>query len=146
MIRKILWPIYAGFVVYSLITLFSGTVGFSNMKALNYFKVNLVNHVEDLGMKNNKLNDEIERLTSDNDRLKVAVRPLGYIEQGEHVIKIINSNIQKDLYDFDLQYDVPTFKQKNKTILLVSTLFTVIIFVIFLFIGVIRDTFKRESF
>ena len=61
MIKKILWSIYIGFIVYSIITLFSGSTGYSNMKALNYFKINLINHVENLEMKSDKLDDEIAK-------------------------------------------------------------------------------------
>lgn len=144
MIKKILWPIYGGFVIYSLITLFSGTLGLSNMKALDYFKVNLINHVESLEMKSIKLEDEINRLISDYDRLKLAGRPLGYFGVGEKVIKILNSNLKKRLYELDYQYEIPKFKQNTNRILLVSGLFTVILLVMSLFIGVVRDTFKRK--
>lgn len=143
MISKFLWPIYIGFVAYSLFTFVTGSVGLSNMKALNYFKMNLENHVEDLEMKSAKLEDEIERLTSDVDRLKLAARPFGYIEHGQSVIKILNSNIKKRLYEIDHQYDAPVFKQNSGRILLISTLFSVILFVIFLFVGIIRETFKQ---
>lgn len=143
MIKKILYSTYIGFIIFSIITLFSGSVGLSNMKALNYFKATLMNHVDDLEMKSIKLDDEITRLSTDVDRLKLAARPLGYVEQGQSVIKIINSNIPKELYDIDYQYETPKFKKKNNTILLISGMFTVILFVLSLFIGVIHDTFKR---
>jgi len=144
MIKKFLWPLYAGFVIYSLITLFSGTVGMSNMKALNYFKINMINHVQNLEMKSTKLEDEIDRLISDTDRLKLAGRPLGYIEPGQNVIKILNSNLPKELYELDHQYELPKFKQNTNRILLVSCLFTVILVVMFILVGVVRDTFKRK--
>lgn len=142
MLKKILWPIYIGFIVYSLLTLVSGGGGLSNMKALNYFKLNLVNHIDSLNMKNIKLEDEIDRLASDVDRLKLAGRPLGYIEPGQSVIKILNSHLQKSLYEIDHQYEVPEFKENSSMILLLSSLFSVIFFVFFLFVGIIRDTFK----
>lgn len=143
MIKKLLCSIYIGFIIFSIITLFSGSVGLTNMKALNYFKVNLIRHVENLETKSIKLDDEIERLTSDVDRLKLAARPLGYIEQGQSVIKVVNSSVPKELYALDYQYETPTFKSKNNRILLVSGMFTVILFIMSLFLGVIRDTFKR---
>lgn len=143
MIKKLLFSLYWGFIAFSLITLFSGSLGLYNMRALDYFKVNVVNHVDDLKMKNSKLNDEINRLSSDVDRLKVAARPLGYVDKGEHMIKIVNSSLTKDLYSLDYQYEVPTFKQKNGTILLVSSMIAVVLFVISLFVEVLRSTFKR---
>lgn len=144
MIKKILWSLYLGFVLYSIIMLYSGAAGYSNMKALNYFELNLRNHVEDLQIKSDKLNDEINRLSNDQDRLKLALRPLGYIESGQKMIKILDNNSKNSLYDMDYQYNIPNFKQNSNTILFVSVLFAVILFVISLFIGVISDTIKRK--
>ncbi len=144
MINKILLSLYVGFVVYCSISLFSGSVGFSNMIALNYFKTNMKQHVESLEIKGKKLEDEINRLTNDPERLKIAARPIGYVEPGQKMIKILNSRVKKSLYEIDHQYITPIFKQNSNRILLVSSLFTVILFVMSLFIGVIRDTFKRR--
>ncbi|QEN04267.1 hypothetical protein EW093_05985 [Thiospirochaeta perfilievii] len=144
MIKKFLLALYFGFVVFCLFTLFNGTAGLSNMTSLNYFKTNLETHVESLEIKGQKLEDEIIRLTSDQERLTIAARPLGFVEPGQKMIKILNNKVEKSLYDIDQQYSLPIFKQNSNYILLVSTLFTVILFVISLFIGVLRDTFKRR--
>lgn len=144
MINKILWPLFAGFVLYSLIHLFTGPVGLSNMKRLDYFKVNLTEHVNDLNIKNVKLQDEIDRLNGDLDRLKQAARPLGYVEPGQKMIKILNNRVDNSLYNQDIQYQIPRFERNSNTILLVSALFTVILFVMSLLVGVISDTFKRK--
>ncbi|MBN2619109.1 MAG: septum formation initiator family protein [Spirochaetales bacterium] len=144
MLRKFIWSIYAGFILFALIQLFSGSVGFTNMKRINNFKANLENHVENLEIKSNKLEDEINRLTNNVDRLILAARPLGFIEHGQKMIKILNNEIDNSLYKQDVQFQIPTFERNSNTILLVSSLFTVILFVISLFIGVILDTFKRK--
>ncbi len=144
MIKKILWSIYIGFAIYCFITLFSGAVGIQNMKALDYFKVNINVHVDELEMKSLQLEDEIKRLTMDMDRLKVAVRPIGYIEKGQKVIKIINNEVKKSLYDIDNQYNSPVFKYNTNQTLLVSAFFAAIIFIMSLLIGVLGDTFKRK--
>ncbi len=144
MLKKIVTALYAGFVVFCIINLFSGSVGIVNLKSMKYFKGNLKQHVEELEIKNSKLEDEIVRLSSEHDRLVVASRPLGYIESGQKMIKILNNSIKKKLYDIDYQYIIPVFKQNTNVLLLVSALFTIVLFVILLLIGVLRDTFKRE--
>ncbi|MGL1894638.1 MAG: hypothetical protein OCD02_23660 [Spirochaetaceae bacterium] len=144
MFKKISWSIYVGFSVYCIISLFSGSVGFSNMRALDYFKANMITHVEVLQMKSAKLEDEIHRLSNDEDRLKLAVRPIGYIESGQSVVKILNNKVSKSLYEIDRQFDTPIFEQNTNRILLVSTMFSAILFIISLLVGVLRDTFKRK--
>ena len=74
--KKIVTALYAGFVVFCIINLFSGSVGIVNLKSMKYFKGNLKQHVEELEIKNSKLEDEIVRLSSEHDRLVVASRPL----------------------------------------------------------------------
>lgn len=142
MLKKIIISVYLGFVLFSFITFFSGRVGLSNMKALNYFKTDLISHVDNLEMKSLMLQDEITRLTDSEDRLKVAARPLGYIEPGQKVIKVLNNKPGNNLYKIDRQYSLKEFKSITNKTLLVSSLFTAILFVISLFIGVIRDTYK----
>lgn len=144
MIKKILISIYIGFLVYCSFTLFSGAVGFSNMTALNYFKINMEEHVGVLEIKGQKLEDEISRLSNDADRLEIAARPMGYVESGQKMIKILNNKVKKTLYDLDRQYEIPAFERNSNRIILVSSLFTVILFVLSLFVGVILDTFKRK--
>ncbi len=95
-------------------------------------------------MKSAKLEDEIHRLSNDEDRLKLAVRPIGYIESGQSVVKILNNKVSKSLYEIDRQFDTPIFEQNTNRILLVSTMFSAILFIISLLVGVLRDTFKRK--
>lgn len=144
MLKKILISVYAGFVLYSFITFFSGSGGMSNTKVLKYFKSSMVKHVEKLEIKSKLLEDEIDRLNTSQDRLKVAVRPLGYVEPGQSVLKVLNFKSKNQLYEIDRQYSFPRFKKITTQTLLVSALFSVILFVISLFIGVMRDTYKRE--
>ena len=144
MIKKLVISAYVGIVVYCLISLFSGPVGFNNMKALNYFKTNLEQHVENLDLKGQKLNDEIERLKNDNERLTIASRPLGYVELDEKMIKILNNKVSKSLYDIDPQYIIPHFKDNTVRILLVSALFAVIIFVLTMFFDVLKATLRKN--
>ena len=142
--RRILWCIYIGFIVFNLVTLISGTYGLSNIHRLETFKEKLIHHADRLNLKYDKLTDEIVRLSNDHDRIKQAVRPLGYIDKNEKVIKIVNSKKGNPLYFIDRQYESPIFKPKTNKIMLVSVLLTVILFVISLLLGVLRDTFKRK--
>ena len=144
MFKKILLSIYVGFVLYLIINLISGSVGFENAKAISYFEANIALHVEQLEIKNQKLKDEISLLSNNIDRLVVATRPLGYVQKDQNVIKVIQKQTPKRLYSIDKQYNIPEFKSNTTQNLLFSSLFSVIIFVIFLFIGVIRDTFQKS--
>ncbi|OQY37472.1 MAG: hypothetical protein B6229_08380 [Spirochaetaceae bacterium 4572_7] len=143
MYKKILWSLYAGFVFYTLFSLFSGAVGFTNMKALSYFKNTIKTHVELLQIKSIRLEDEIFRLSDDSDRLKVAVRPLGLFESNQKVIKVLNYKVPNTLYDIDSFYNIPSFNKLTNQNLLLSIVLSVILFITLLFVGVIRDTFKR---
>ena len=144
MIKKILISIYVGFSIYCTISLISGPVGFNNMTSLNYFKTNLQEHVELLEIKGLKLNDEINRLSNDTERLIIAARPLGYVEKKQQMIKILNNSISKSLYDIDPQYSTPVFKKNTGRNLLTSCLFSVCLFVVFLFFDVIKSTLKKS--
>ncbi len=144
MFKKIIISIYLGFVLFCTVTLFLGSVGINNYTKLKYFKNSLVEHVDSLEMKSVLLNDEINRLSTSDERLKIAVRPLGYVEPGQKVIKVLLSKLSNPLYNIDRQYDIPEFKYTTGNTLLVSSLFTVILFVISLLIGVVRDTYKRR--
>lgn len=143
MIRKILISLYIGFFVYCLISLISGPVGYKNLTTLDYFKTNLQEHVNQLQIKGEKLHDEINRLSTDKERITIAARPLGYVEKDEKMIKILNNSVSKSLYDIDPQFVMPTFKNNTNFILLISSLFSVVSLVLFLFIDLIKRTFEK---
>ncbi|MGP1414868.1 MAG: septum formation initiator family protein [Treponema sp.] len=84
----ILFPFFVMTSVYTLLTFFFGATGIYSQKKLEEELSNLTKNVNLINKKAEDLDIMIKNLTSDEQTIKIFAHDLGYINEGEGIIKL----------------------------------------------------------
>lgn len=87
---KIVTPLFTFVMVYSFLSIFLGPKGFFALQQLKQQRDTLVHHVQMLSETGEHLNIKIANLASDPDTIAVHAHELGYVHQGEGLIKLLH--------------------------------------------------------
>ena len=86
--NTILLSISIGTLVYVLISLFCGQNGLWAESQLALQKMNLCNNIAEIQKINDELSLEYTALTKDNEVISAHARRLGFVNDGEKIVKI----------------------------------------------------------
>lgn len=84
----IIFPFFVMTLVYTLLTFFFGAKGIYTQKKLEEELKNVVKNVNLINQKGEELDVIIKNLTSDEQTIKIFAHDLGYINEGEGIIKL----------------------------------------------------------
>jgi len=85
---KILFSVSLGILIYVIVSVLGGPNGFWAMKQLEQQKQQISLHKAELDKLNMELQIEHSSLKNDNDVIAAYARKLGYISEGEKLLKI----------------------------------------------------------
>lgn len=88
----IVFPFFIMTLVYTLLTFFFGAKGIYTQKKLEEELKNVVKNVNMINQKGEELDVMIKNLTSDEQTIKIFAHDLGYINEGEGIIKLTSFN------------------------------------------------------
>lgn len=96
---KIVLPLFIGTLIYTLLGLSAGPMGQWRYSRLETEKERLVRNYEKLQDINTSLESRLANLSSDPDTIAVYAHELGYIHEGEQLIKLagFNGGIDRNL-------------------------------------------------
>jgi cell division protein FtsB len=97
---KYLIPIWLSIVIYSILSLFSGAIGFSAYDQLLQERDKQKRNLEVLQELNRKLKGDTDALLYDSDTIATYARELGYGQSKERFVRIVGlSNRRKQNHD-----------------------------------------------
>jgi len=85
---RILLPLFIGVVAYGLLGICFGPRGLRAMARLEEEKARLSANIDVLCAVNSDLQARLDNLSADPDTISVYAHELGYISEGEHLIKL----------------------------------------------------------
>lgn len=80
---------WAGFVAYALCLFLAGPAGFASMKRLETERERLAVNLAELRSINESLATRVEALKSDRETIAIEGRRLGFLSEGERLVKIV---------------------------------------------------------
>ena len=83
-----LYSLYITFCVYSVLTLVWGSNGILEMRKLENFRYSIEKNIGNLETLHGDLADELDRLKSSSELIRLRSRELGYFEKDEVIIRI----------------------------------------------------------
>jgi len=89
---RIVLPVFLGTLIYSLLALTAGPKGYWPYSQLEQDKNRLQHNLESLQTIHTNLESQLANLTSDPDTISVYAHELGYIHEGEQLIKLADFN------------------------------------------------------
>ena len=98
-ISKLLYSIFLGFTIYSILFFIEGDTGLKAMEKVESYKEQLNLNLEDIRSINNELIIDFDSLSSDNEIIKLKARALGYFDKADHIIHIASWNPNIDEYN-----------------------------------------------
>lgn len=84
----IVFPFFVMAIVYALLSFFFGATGVYSQKKLEEEVTNVVKNINLINKKGVELDVLIKNLTSDEQTIKIFAHDLGYINEGESIIKL----------------------------------------------------------
>ena len=91
-ISKLLYSIFIGLAIYSLLTFSEGDTGLKAMNKVESYKNQLNTNLETIRKINEELTIEFDALSSDSEMIKLKARALGYFDKNDHLVHIENFN------------------------------------------------------
>ena len=91
-ISKLLYAIFVGLAIYSLLIFSEGDTGLKAMSKVESYKELLNSNLENIKKINIELSTEFDSLSTDNELIKLKARALGYFEKNDHIVHITNWN------------------------------------------------------
>ena len=88
-VAKYLFALWAGVLIYALLSLIIGAKGFSAQRQLEKEQKKQEANIEDLKIINRELENTIHSLLYDEDTLAVYARELGYATMNERFVRIV---------------------------------------------------------
>jgi hypothetical protein len=85
---KVVLPIFIGTLVYSALTMLAGPRGIWPMNQLNDEKSRIAQNLDSLYGIRDGLNSQLQNLSADPDTISVYAHELGYVAEGEQLIKL----------------------------------------------------------
>lgn len=85
---KIVLPIFIGTLVYSVLSMCIGPKGIWAMSQLTRERTRVSANLESLYIANEDLNSRFQNLSADPDTISVYAHELGYVANGEKLIKL----------------------------------------------------------
>jgi len=85
---SIIFPIFVAISAYSALTFFFGESGVYSQKKLEDERNNVINNIKDIKRKGVELDVLIKNLTSDEETIKIFAHDLGYVAEGETILKL----------------------------------------------------------
>ncbi|HHU36618.1 MAG TPA: septum formation initiator family protein [Treponema sp.] len=97
---RIVLPLFLGTLIYSLLSFSAGPKGFWPFSQLEVEYTRINQNLETLQNINGSLEARLANLTSDSDTISVYAHELGYIHEGEKLIKLagFTGGIDRTLY------------------------------------------------
>ncbi|MGP1437986.1 MAG: septum formation initiator family protein [Treponema sp.] len=84
----IIFPFFVMTAVYTLLTFFFGASGIYSQRKIEEELSNMIKNVNLINQKGMELDILIKNLTSDEETIKIFAHDLGYINEGEGIIKL----------------------------------------------------------
>ena len=109
---NIIFPIFVAVSSYSVLTFFFGESGVYSQKKLEDEQNNVVKNIEDITHKGVELDVLIKNLTSDEETIKIFAHDLGYVAEGETIVKLpsFKPDVLSDInYGTALEIHRPSF-------------------------------------
>ena len=94
--EKYLFAVWAGVLIYVLLTVFFGAKGVRAQNQLEKEYVKQEENIGTLGLINQKLIDFVNSLMSDEDTLRVYAREQGYASTQERFIRIVGLGVNQN--------------------------------------------------
>lgn len=85
---KIIFPIFIGTLVYSILTFCVGPRGLWPMEQLEKQKIRISSNLDVLYTINQNLDSHLQNLSANPDTISVYAHELGYVAEGEQLIKL----------------------------------------------------------
>lgn len=85
---KIVLPIFIGTLVYSILSMYIGPKGVWAMSQLSRERTRVSANLASLYLSNEDLNSRFQNLSADADTISVYAHELGYVANGEKLIKL----------------------------------------------------------
>lgn len=89
-------PVTVSIIIYVLLSFILGQSGIVSYKQLEIQKINLIAHVDSIEQINDELNIEKTGLLQDPDVLRSYAKKIGYVSDGEILVKITGMEIKPD--------------------------------------------------
>lgn len=96
---KIVSAVFATVICYTMLTCIYGKKGYYTQKALAAQIAEMRVHVENLQQTEMLLSDKVLNLSYDYDTIRIYANELGYISEGQRMIKLQNKN-GADIHEF----------------------------------------------
>ena len=94
----LLYSAYLGMIIYSILNCFYSSSGFYEYQQLKVFEKQLSRNIEELEGLNEELATELERLRTSDELVTLKARELGYIRDGEIIVKTSWNKEKKNFY------------------------------------------------
>ena len=140
-----LYSLYITLCVYSVLTLVWGYNGIFEMSKLENFRDNIEKNIGNLEVLHGDLSDELERLKSSSELIRLRSRELGYFEKDEVIIKIADYRKLTNFYSVGRLIKHTYLEKNRKQLFRTISICTGIAGCIFLFLfqGFFRDSKKK---
>ena len=89
----IIFPFFVMTSVYTLLTFFFGATGVYSQKKLEKELSDLVKNINIINQKGSELDVIIKNLTSDEQTIKIFAHDLGFVNEGETIIKLTSFKV-----------------------------------------------------
>ncbi|HOV62566.1 MAG TPA: septum formation initiator family protein [Spirochaetia bacterium] len=141
---KFALSLYAGFVTYIMINLIWGPGGYIDYRTLREYHTALSENITELNAIHGELNQELEELKSDADRIALEARALGYFRANEGIIRVPGYTAAEKSYSMGsliTHYETP---KKEPEFLRAATLSAFLLSYILLSIGRGTDGYSQK--
>ena len=97
---KYLFALWAGVLIYALLSVFFGAKGLSAYRQLQNEQKKQEQNIENLKLINRELEDSVNSLLYDKDTLAVFAREQGYASKNERFIRIVGLGVSQKTRTF----------------------------------------------
>ncbi len=115
--------LYTVFIFYSFLNIFFSEKGYFEKEKLSSYKAELVNNINDLEQKKNKLLVTYESLLQDSEVIELNSRNIGYLRENEGFIVVKNKKSSSRFYEIGTILNNENNAEDNAKLFRIMSLF-----------------------